>query len=89
MKCRHGPATVTGSRPIVFHWDASLGKEWASDDPESGELPVLKSPLVPASDGEEAVQIFSMRIFRGIMNLPVAGWKIFYLSHFKQTGAAV
>ena len=62
---------------MVCHWDEGLGKEWASDDPESGELPVLKSPLVPASDGEEAVWIFSMRIYRDITNLPAEGRKIF------------
>ncbi len=64
---------------MVCHWDEGLGKEWASDDPESGELPVLKSPLVPASDGEEAVRIFSVRIYQGITNLPAMSWRVFLL----------
>ena len=39
------------SKPILYHWDECLGKVWASDDPEPGELPICQSPFDPRAMG--------------------------------------
>ena len=52
MKCRHGPATVTGSKPIVCHWDESLGKVWARNDPQVRRTACLTITDLPTNDGE-------------------------------------
>jgi len=44
VQARRGPATVMRSDPM-YATKRILGKVWGSDDPESGELPVLQSPL--------------------------------------------
>ena len=56
MKIWSGPATVKLSNAHICHWEQSW-EGVQSDEVESGELPVLSSPLadfyllVPASDG--------------------------------------
>ena len=51
VRCRHGPATVSGSLLAIMPLDVQTsGKAQADDDLESGELPIQQSPLSPARD---------------------------------------